>query len=65
MPSGDVIQSVLAPAGTQASSIHQLWTLMLWMTAGVFVTTLAFVGAALTRGLRRERDAAAAARNAC
>jgi cytochrome c oxidase subunit 2 len=61
MVSGDVIQSVLAPAGTQAASIHKLWSLMLWVTAGVFAITLAFIGAALARGLRRERDAALAA----
>ena len=30
MPSADIIQSVLAPAGLQSSRVYQLWTLMLW-----------------------------------
>src|SRR3954470_1125567 len=54
--SGDAIQSVLAPAGTQASSIHQLWSLMLWVTAVVFIVTLALVGMAVRRGMARRRD---------
>jgi cytochrome c oxidase subunit 2 len=54
---GDVIQSVLAPAGTQSSSIHNLWTLMLWVTTIVFVVTLAFVAIALVRGRQRGRNA--------
>jgi cytochrome c oxidase subunit 2 len=53
--SGDVIQSVLAPAGTQSTSIHTLWTLMFWVTAIVFVVTLAFVAIALFRGRERRR----------
>lgn len=55
MPPGDVIQSVLAPAGAQSATIHQLWTLMLYTSGGVFVVTLAFVAAALRRGLRQAR----------
>jgi cytochrome c oxidase subunit 2 len=50
---GAVVQSVLAPAGRQSSSIRDLWSLMLWVSAIVFVLTMAFVVAALVRGLRR------------
>src|SRR4051812_18295724 len=56
MQGGDVVQSVLAPAGRQASSIHNLWLLMLWVAVAVFVITLAFVFAALVRGMRHVRS---------
>ncbi|MCU1382335.1 MAG: cytochrome c oxidase, subunit [Acidobacteria bacterium] len=59
MPSGDVIQSVLAPAGSQSSSIYQLWSLMLLVTTIVFVVSVAFVVAAFARGVRRRRDRSA------
>jgi cytochrome c oxidase subunit II len=55
MPSGDVIQSVLAPAGSQSSSIYSLWSLMLTVTTVVFVVTMLFVCLALARGVRRAR----------
>jgi cytochrome c oxidase subunit 2 len=55
MSSGDAIQSVLAPAGTQASSIHSLWLLMLWVTTVVFILTLGSIAVALMRGTRRTR----------
>ncbi len=55
MPSADVIQNVLAPAGTQSSHIYQLWSVMLLVSAAVFAVTMAFVAAALRRGLRRVR----------
>jgi cytochrome c oxidase subunit 2 len=53
MGSGGDIQSVLAPSGPQASSIHDLWLIMLWVAVVVFVVVLTFVGAALQRGRRR------------
>jgi len=56
MRPGDVVQSVLAPAGTAASSIHSLWQLMLWTAVTVFALVLAFLAAALVRGLRRQRE---------
>jgi hypothetical protein len=43
MAPGDVIQSLLSPAGLQAASIHRLWSLMLWVSIGVFVLVLIFV----------------------
>jgi cytochrome c oxidase subunit 2 len=46
---GNGLQSVLNPAGPQASSIHDLWLVMLWTSAAVFVAVLAFVAAALLR----------------
>jgi cytochrome c oxidase subunit II len=62
MPSADAIQSVLAPAGIQSSRVYQLWTLMLWSSAAVFAITMAFVVAALVRGIRRTpTDGAASA----
>src|SRR4051812_3977301 len=61
MSSADVIQSVLAPAGIQSSSIHALWLLMLWVTAAVYVITIAFVGMSVVRGLRNELPADARA----
>jgi cytochrome c oxidase subunit 2 len=48
----DVNQSVLSPAGIQASSIHQLWSLMLWVAVAVFTVVLASVFIALVRGRR-------------
>src|SRR3954469_7897726 len=59
MSSGDVIQSVLAPAGIQSSSIHHLWSLMLWVTAGVYVITIVFVALSVARGMRHDRPAVA------
>src|SRR4051794_2687595 len=59
MSSGDVIQSVLAPAGIQSSSIHHLWSLMLWVTAAVYVITVVFVALSVARGMRHERPAVA------
>ena len=47
MRSGDIVQSVLSPAGAQASSIHQLWLLMLWTTTIVCVVVLGFIAMAL------------------
>jgi cytochrome c oxidase subunit 2 len=55
MPAGDIMQSVLVPAGTQSSSIYQLWSLMLWVSVAVYAITLAFVYVALRRGRRRAR----------
>jgi cytochrome c oxidase subunit 2 len=52
MRSGDIAQSVLSPAGAQASSIHQLWSLMLWTTTIVCVVVLAFIAVALFRNAR-------------
>jgi cytochrome c oxidase subunit 2 len=48
----DVNQSVLAPAGTQASSIHALWSLMLWTSVAVFVIVLAMLIVGVIRGMR-------------
>jgi cytochrome c oxidase subunit 2 len=45
-----VNQSVLAPAGVQASSIHSLWSLMLWVCVAVFAIVIAAVLVALLRG---------------
>ena len=56
MRAGDVAQSVLAPSGTAASSIHSLWQLMSWMAVTVFTLVMAFPIGALVRGLRRKRD---------
>jgi cytochrome c oxidase subunit II len=47
--SGNVAQSVLAPAGTAASSIARLWSLMLWVSVAVFVVVLVFIGVAVLR----------------
>jgi cytochrome c oxidase subunit II len=60
MPSGDVNQSVLFPAGTQAFSIHHLWSLMLWVTTAVFAIVLVFVFVALVRGMRNTTSSAPA-----
>ena len=53
MGSGDVVQSVLSPAGAPASSIHQLWLLLLATTSIVFVIVIAFVAVAVVRSVRR------------
>jgi cytochrome c oxidase subunit 2 len=57
MRSGDIVQSVLSPAGAQASSIHQLWLLMLWTTTVVCVVVLAFIAVAVLRHRRRDEVA--------
>jgi cytochrome c oxidase subunit 2 len=56
MSFGGVMQSVLAPAGTQSSSIYSLWSLMLLASVVVFTVTLLFVIAGLIRGVRRTRN---------
>jgi len=56
MVTGAVVQSVLAPAGTQSSTISQLWWLMFGVSAVVFVLTMTFVVAALVRGVARVRS---------
>lgn len=53
MRSADVAQSVLSPAGAQASSIHQLWLLMFWTTTVVGVVVFAFIAFAIVRSARR------------
>jgi cytochrome c oxidase subunit 2 len=58
MPSGDVIQSVVAPAGIQSASIYHLWSLMLLISVIVFAATMGMVVAALARGRRRARTGA-------
>jgi cytochrome c oxidase subunit II len=50
MSAVDVNQSVLAPAGIQASSIHALWSLMSWTAVAVFAAVLTAVIVALVRG---------------
>jgi cytochrome c oxidase subunit 2 len=57
MSSNGVMKSVLSPAGTQAASIHHLWSLMFWVSAAVFAVVIAFVFAALIGGIRRLRSA--------
>jgi cytochrome c oxidase subunit 2 len=52
MPGGEISQSVLAPAGVQASSIHQLWLLMLWVAVAVFLTVMTVLAVAVVRGVR-------------
>jgi cytochrome c oxidase subunit 2 len=47
-------QSVLSPAGIQASSIHSLWSVMLWTCAAVFIAVLAALVVALVRGTRNQ-----------
>jgi cytochrome c oxidase subunit II len=59
MSTGEVIQSVLAPAGSQSSSIFHLWSLMLLVATLVFVVSVGFVFVALRRGVRRARDGGA------
>ena len=48
-----VNQSVLSPAGIQASSIHTLWMVMLAVCTAVFVGVLAALLIAVVRGSRR------------
>ena len=55
MASGRILQSVLRPGGPHATSIHDLWLLMLWTSAVVFVVVLAFVVASLVHGIRARR----------
>jgi len=62
MSAADVAQSVLAPAGIQASSIEHLWRLLLWTCTIVFVCVMSGVFLALARGMRnRSREDAAPA----
>jgi cytochrome c oxidase subunit 2 len=49
MSSAQVQQSVLSPAGGQAASIHQLWSLMLWTTTVVFIVVIAFLVVGILR----------------
>ena len=49
-------QSVLSPAGIQASSIHALWLLMLSVCTAVFIAVLAALLVAVVRGSRRRSD---------
>ena len=56
MPSGDVMQSALSPAGPQAASIQHLWSLMLWVSAVVFALVLGFVFAAIVRSRYRRSN---------
>ncbi len=53
----DVNQSVLSPVGSQASSIHALWVLMLWVCTGVFVAVMTALLLSLIRGIsNRSKD---------
>src|SRR5437868_6709408 len=56
MSPGDVIQSVLAPAGPAASSTHTLWQLMFWTAVTVFGLVMVFLMFALVRGLQRNTN---------
>src|SRR5206468_6160578 len=56
MPSGDVMQSALSPAGPQAASIQHLWSLMLWVSAVVLALVLGFVFAAIVRSRYRRSN---------
>jgi cytochrome c oxidase subunit II len=47
-----VNQSVLSPAGAHASSIHGLWSLMLWVCTATFIAVIAALVIALVRGTR-------------
>lgn len=49
----DVNQSVLWPAGTQASAIHGLWSLMLWTAVAVYVVVILALAVAVVRSARR------------
>lgn len=49
-------QSVLSPAGIQASSIHALWLLMLSVCTVVFVAVVAALLLAVVRGSRRRAN---------
>ncbi len=53
----DVNQSILSPAGTQASSIHVLWLLMLWVCTAVFIGVVAALLLSVVRGTsNRSKD---------
>jgi len=52
-------QSVLSPAGVQASSIHALWVLMLSVCTAVFIAVLAALLVAVVRGTRRSEEGSA------
>lgn len=49
-------QSVLSPAGIQASSIHNLWSLMFWTCAAVFTVVLAALVVAILRGSSNQSE---------
>ena len=53
-------QSVLSPAGIQASSIHALWLLMLSVCTAVFVAVVAALLLAVVRGSRRRANVGSA-----
>jgi len=55
MAPGEVVQSVLEPAGPHAAAIRHLWLLMLWTSVAVFVAVLVLAGAALVFGIRARR----------
>jgi cytochrome c oxidase subunit 2 len=57
---GDIIQSVLNPAGTQATTIHRLWSVMFWISATVFTIVLTLILIAVARGVRRNAGHASA-----
>jgi cytochrome c oxidase subunit 2 len=52
----DGSQSVLSPAGLQASSIQHLWSLMLWISVAVMAVVLTYVILAVRRGMRNRSD---------
>jgi cytochrome c oxidase subunit II len=52
MSAVDVNQSMLSPAGIQAASIHNLWSLMLWVSVTVLVAVLIALAVALICGTR-------------
>lgn len=54
---GDVIQSVLAPAGIQAARIAHLWWVMFWVCTVVFILVVGAMAIAVTRGRRGASDA--------
>jgi cytochrome c oxidase subunit 2 len=54
VPAIDGNQSVLSPAGVQASSIHHLWTFMLWVSMGVFVVVLTYLFLSVRRGIGKK-----------
>ena len=56
MSPASVIQSVLNPVGPQAGAIHGLWTLMLWVTASIYVIVLAAVVVAVRRRTSRQTE---------
>lgn len=57
MSAFEIDQSVLSPAGIQASSIHTLWSVMLWTCAVVFIAVLGVLLFALVRGIRNRSEA--------